>query len=678
MISQVLKNLYNHIVLPAEVSAFESQYLDRMNRGITVFFALHIPVMMLVAWLNSTGPLAAAVLTSLVLLGPVAAMRFLPSRRTVSVVHGVAAMFLCGLLVHFGQGPVQIEMHFYFFVLIALLAVFGNPMVIVAATATAALHHLALWALLPSSVFNYDAPIWVVAIHALFVVLESILVSYLARTFFDNVIGLEKIVGERTAEIEERNADMQLILGSVAEGFLTIDRTGLISSERSAATETLFGEIHDGETISEVLGRHDPKVADWLAFGLPEVFDGFLPVEVSIDQLPSRIQAKGRWLSLKYCPVEKAGELSFLTVVASDVSAEVERQKLEAESRELLSMLDRIDKDKCGFLEFFAEAKKILDSLRTGNRDNLELVKRNLHTLKGNAAMFGLQRLADACHAIEDHIAEACQIPPDAMWTELFSCWANARGNLRRLTSDDSSQLSLTDKQYSNLLLGLLNREPVEVLAPKVAAWKLEPTKARLQRIAEQAMYLAKRLGKGDIAVRIRPCGLRLDTTDWTRFWSALIHVVRNCIDHGLETPDERVAAGKSSYGRLCLTTAVENGSFVVSVSDDGRGIAWTTIKQLADERDLPTENREDLVDALFADGLTTASSVSETSGRGVGMAAVKEACELMRGQVEITSEPGSGTEFRFVFPYETMAPRTTALLASYGIHVDLQTVPAA
>ena len=119
--------------------------------------------------------------------------------------------------------------------------------------------------------------------------------------------------------------------------------------------------------------------------------------------------------------------MHFLTVVASDISAEVERQKLEAESRELLSMLDRIDKDKCGFLEFFAEAKKILESLRSGQRDDVDLVKRNLHTLKGNAAMFGLQRLAGACHAIEDHIAEAGELPPDGLWTELFSCWERSR-----------------------------------------------------------------------------------------------------------------------------------------------------------------------------------------------------------------------------------------------------------
>jgi hypothetical protein len=95
--------------------------------------------------------------------GPALAYATLERPRVVSIIYGVSAMFFGGLLVHFGQGPVQIEMHFYFFALIAMLAVFGNPLVIVAAAVTVALHHLLLWFIVPESVFNYDAPVWVVA-----------------------------------------------------------------------------------------------------------------------------------------------------------------------------------------------------------------------------------------------------------------------------------------------------------------------------------------------------------------------------------------------------------------------------------------------------------------------------------------------------------------------------------
>ena len=293
MFSSILK----YVKLPTNVSAFEASYLNRMNRISTWFFAAHLPVFVGIAYYNETGPVSAAILTLAVFLGPVIATRSFHSPRGISVVMGVAAMFMGGLLVHFGQGPVQIEMHFYFFVLIALLAVFANPMVIVAAAATAALHHLVLWYFLPSSVFNYDAPLWVVAVHAAFVVLESVAACFIARSFFDNVIGLEKKVGERTQELQSRNRDMRMILNSVEQGFLTIDRSGKIQEERSAAVDTMFGTVDQGDTITDLVGRHDPKAADWLDFGLCEVFDGLLPTEVSIDQLPKQIHARGRTLS---------------------------------------------------------------------------------------------------------------------------------------------------------------------------------------------------------------------------------------------------------------------------------------------------------------------------------------------------------------------------------------------
>ncbi len=166
----MLQTLWSYLMLPPEITAFEDQYLRRMNRVGLIFFSLHVPVFMAVAALCHTGVLTALVLTLLVLVGPAIAYRSLTNVRAMSAVFGFTAMCMGGLLVHFGQGPMQIEMHFYFFVLLALLAVFGNPLAIVVAAVTVALHHLVLYFVLPSSVFNYEASVWAVGVHALFVV----------------------------------------------------------------------------------------------------------------------------------------------------------------------------------------------------------------------------------------------------------------------------------------------------------------------------------------------------------------------------------------------------------------------------------------------------------------------------------------------------------------------------
>src|SRR5262249_61209318 len=224
------------------------------NRIALIFFYLHVPAFVGVAALAHTSMMQAAVMTPLVLIGPTAVYFWLRNPRALAVAYGFTAMVMGGLLVHFGQGPMQIALHFYFCVLIALLAVFGNPAAIMTAAATVALHHLVLWLLLPSSVFNYAASAWAVVVHAAFVVLESIAAIFVARSFFDNVIGLEKIVAVRTSELDQRNRDMALVLDNVGQGLLTMSPDGVMSGGRSAILRTRLGEAPGSGGV----GRHVP------------------------------------------------------------------------------------------------------------------------------------------------------------------------------------------------------------------------------------------------------------------------------------------------------------------------------------------------------------------------------------------------------------------------------------
>ena len=174
-----------YLRLPAEMTDFESYYVRGMNRIALVAFACHLPLFVAVAWFNGTGPLLAAILTGAVLVVPLLAQQVLDNPRHVSMVHGFTAMLMGALLVHFGQGPVQIEMHFYFFSVLAVLAMFANPAVILTAAATVTVHHLTFWWFLPASVFNYDASFWVVGVHASFVVVESVAACFISRSFFE-------------------------------------------------------------------------------------------------------------------------------------------------------------------------------------------------------------------------------------------------------------------------------------------------------------------------------------------------------------------------------------------------------------------------------------------------------------------------------------------------------------
>jgi chemotaxis protein histidine kinase CheA len=173
----------------------------------------------------------------------------------------------------------------------------------------------------------------------------------------------------------------------------------------------------------------------------------------------------------------------------------------------------------------------------------------------------------------------------------------------------------------------------------------------RFARIEAQAQALARRLGKAEPEVVVDDGDVRLPADRWAPLWANLAHVVRNAVDHGLETEAERRVAGKPARGRLTLRSSCESGQIVVEVADDGRGVAWEAVRARAEAAGLARDSREDLSRALLADGLSTRSEASEVSGRGVGMGAVAAACAALGGRVEVESEPGQGTCVRLLLP---------------------------
>ena len=656
--SAILKKL----VLPKQVSDFEARYLRRINRISLVFFALHLPVFVLVALFNDTQPLRAALLTGLVLVGPTVAYFTLSNLRAVSVVYGVTAMFMGGLLVHFGQGPVQIEMHFYFFALIAMLAVYGNPLVILAAALTVALHHLVLWFILPSSVFNYDAQVWVVAIHAAFVVLESVATCFIARSFFDNVIGLEKIVQARTVELDGRNRDMRLVLDNVGQGFVTMDRDGRLASEHSAIVETWLGKPEAGMTLGDLLTRHSPEFGARVRLGWAEVIEDVLPMDLALHQMPSLLMLGEHHLRFEFKPIMQGDRIEKALVVISDVTAEIARARSEAERRQSMAVFERMSADRPGFLEFLEEGTAIVDALASEKVQNEVELKRMIHTLKGNCAIYGVEAAAELCHEIETRMNEEHLAPLPEQIRHLATMWAQLRADVDRMIGSRRTLIELEEQQYRDLLALAQDAGSRALLVRKMEELAMEPTRVRLERIAEQARRIARRLTKGEIDVAIEDHDLRLDPKRWAAFWSAFIHAVRNAADHGLEAPDERTQAGKSERGRLSLRTVARGDDLVIEIEDDGRGIDWAALGEKARRLGVPADTDVEIREALFRDGVSTAQQVSEISGRGVGMGAVRAAARALGGDVIVHSQAGHGTRVEITFPLgERRAPSTSA-----------------
>ena len=652
-----VSKLVRYLVLPNEISSFEAAYLARMNRVGLIFFVLHVPVMVALAYANKTGPWLALALSSAVVAGPALAYFTLPNPRTVSVTYGVAAMFMGGVLVHVGQGPVQMEMHFYFFALLAMLAVFGNPMVIVFAAVTVALHHLALWFIVPRSVFNYDAPVWVVGVHAIFVVLESVAGCFIARSFFDNVIGLEKIVQARTAELDVRNRDMRLVLDHVAQGLVTVDRRGVRSAERSRAFDAwLPSSNRADETVFDLFEQISPSFAQRSRVGWEEVTAGLMPLALTLEQMPNRVAAAERQLRVEYSPIGESDAPERFLLVVTDVSAEVSRALAERDGRETLELFERLLADRSAVEAFFEEGSALVEAIGSDRPSDLAAFQRMLHTLKGNSAIFGLMGLSAACHDLETWVVEEKRVPSPEVLAPFRAHWSGLVARVERLVGTRHAVLEIDASEHARLEQSIRQGASGPALLQMTHAPKLEPTQRRLEYFAEQARRVAGRLEK-EVDVKVDGGGLRIDPKHWRSFWNAFIHVIRNAVDHGLEPSAERVTQGKPPLATIALRTYLRGDRFVVEIADDGRGIDWSRLARKAAELGLPASTELERRGALFVDGVSTAASVTDISGRGLGMGAMKKAIEALGGELEIDTELHRGTTLRMAFPKSAMTP---------------------
>ncbi|SEM26555.1 two-component system, chemotaxis family, sensor kinase CheA [Syntrophus gentianae] len=187
---------------------------------------------------------------------------------------------------------------------------------------------------------------------------------------------------------------------------------------------------------------------------------------------------------------------------------------------------------------------------------------------------------------------------------------------------------------------------------------RMIPIKQTFQRMARLARDVSKNVGKV-VTVEMEGEDTELDRNMVDEIYNPLVHMIRNSVDHGLETAEERLQCGKPEKGLIQLKAYHRGGNFVVEISDDGRGLNKEKIlkKALANH---VVNNVEGLTDQeiyrmIFLPGFSTAEKVTDVSGRGVGMDVVRQAIEKLRGKIEIESTPGKGTTFIARFPL-TMA----------------------
>ncbi len=234
----------------------------------------------------------------------------------------------------------------------------------------------------------------------------------------------------------------------------------------------------------------------------------------------------------------------------------------------------------------------------------------------------------------------------------------------------------------SSLLARSCNNDPLQEATSTVSALveeildgalhlRMIPIGDTFNRFRRVVRDISQELGK-DIELSISGADTELDKTVVEKIGDPLMHLLRNAMDHGIESAEARQAAGKPTKGHLSLNAYHDSGSIVIEIADDGAGLNRERILQKAQERGLVASGAvltdQEIYNLIFEAGFSTAEAVTNLSGRGVGMDVVKRNITLLRGTVDLDSRPGEGTVVRIRLPL------TLAIINGFLVGIDQST----
>ncbi|MGZ4989659.1 MAG: Hpt domain-containing protein [Methylobacter sp.] len=542
-------------------------------------------------------------------------------------------------------------------------------------------------------------------------------IGSMARSFNSMVEQLQ----ETSKLVRQKINDIQTMLQNMPQGLLSFDDQNKVKPEYSAYLEKIletdqiagddliklfFDKSNLGsDAISQISAVSGACVGeDAMNFE----FNQHLLVNEIEKEMPSGLK---KILDLNWAPVINENDVvEQILLCVRDVT---ELRKLSAESaeqkRELEIIGEILSVNQKKFHQFITstttylvEIENIIRANPNGGLDAVNAMFRLMHTIKGNARTYGLLNLTNQVHDTESVYDELRQPNSVIAWdqTRLLDDLERVRdmvehyaktnevslgrkGPGRKGNSDKYLMVDIKQIQEAIKLLEKVSHSNIHDLieAKNVVHRTLrllgtEPLNTVCASIVKSLPELAESLGKPEPDVSINNGKLRLKTQSVGVIKDIFTHLFRNCVDHGLELPAERLVNGKPAQGRIDVAIEMEGERVKISIKDDGRGLALSKIRQKALDNGLIQENDhlndEKIAALIFLPGFSTADKLTDISGRGVGMDAVLGFAKKEDGHVKINFlDNKEGSDYR---AFET----AVYLPANYAVSIDEQQLVAA
>ncbi|WP_233886459.1 HAMP domain-containing protein [Paraburkholderia flagellata] len=510
--------------------------------------------------------------------------------------------------------------------------------------------------------------------------------------------GMIEKIQHSSAQLKRKTADIQAMLQNMQQGILTVVEGATIHNEYSAYLEAIFetNEIAGRSLMDLVFSRTDLD-ADTLAqidaavhacLGEDDVnfaFNQHLLVNEITRTLPD---GRAKVLDLSWSAITDENDVVVrLMLCVRDVTELRELAAEAGEQKRRLEMIGEIlavsEEKFQHFVDsstsFIHENEHIIRQHDCADTSAIAALFRNMHTIKGNARTYSLQHLTGVVHEVEQRYDALRREDTSHTWDQqaliadlervkaALEHYSNINevslGRGPRAAGAPSGTASLTvTRELIEQTLRIVDRTDDNDL-PALRAMRAE-LRTTLHAIGTERVAdalagvtgslpsLAQELGKVEPVVKIEDNGYRLRSEAAGTVKNVFMHLLRNSLDHGIEMPAQRRAIGKHESGHIDIDVNVHNGALCMTLADDGRGLALARIRSIAVERGwlqaYEAVSDEAIAAFIFRPGFSTATNVTEVSGRGVGMDAVRDFLEREGGAIELRfTDERRGADYR-------------------------------
>ncbi|MFW7379271.1 MAG: 7TM diverse intracellular signaling domain-containing protein [Oligoflexus sp.] len=490
----------------------------------------------------------------------------------------------------------------------------------------------------------------------------------------------ENLSRDLQREVERQTRDIRSMLDHIPEGIFRIVPPGIIDPNYSAhlskifkneeiagrrATDFIFGK---SEVSRDMLSRIDSVITASLE---DSIYNYEANEEHLLREINVELNEKGhRNLEISWNPiVDEDDQVEKILVTLRDVThlkALEEQNITQRKELEYITEIVNIPKDKFDqFIEmahkFIAENQRLVDCNPQLLPEVLKILFINMHTIKGTARSYAFHKMTGILHDIEQHYAWLLK-DPEAPWDReklnedlslarnIINTYEEINTNKLGRTKADHSQISMERAFLEEKLRALqqidfskLNHSDATLIQESLRSFDevcYDRAIDVFENILSHTEKLAKDLGKEVPIINVKDPGFRINYNGQQLLRNIFVHIVRNSLDHGIETAKERINEQKKPTGQINVNLRTQDQFMLIEYGDDGRGLNMNGLLESARKRSLiATDLVLDLqstAELMFHSGLSTAATVSEISGRGVGMDAVKKYLESEGGFIHI------------------------------------------